>query len=191
MFKPITISADAVRAGSTGSAEPDSAVSNVFRVLHGFYGNLFLGKFSNGQTNAQGEDTGVLGAKGIWTHGLRAFDVGVIKAALARVIDDHPEFPPNLPQFVAICKAIQPRKVAPESQPRLGMDSALQAEYSARARAEAMAAYQRRIDAEKRATDGLPMLQQLVAQAVALAGGDEVATLRRLDAEAIRTRRAA
>jgi hypothetical protein len=61
------------------------------------------------------------------------------------------------------------------------MDSALQAEYSARARAEAMAAYQRRVAAEKRATDGLPMLQQLVAQAVALAGGDEVATLRRLE----------
>ena len=184
MFKPISISDDAFRAGQQ-AAHHETAVNNVFKVMHGFFGNLFLSKFANGQTNDAGEDTGVVSARQIWAHGLRDFDLSTVKTALARVMADHPEFPPSLPQFVALCKASQVRRVAPESQPRLGMDDALKAASNAKARADALAEYQRRVDAKKRATDatdGLPMLRQLIAQAVALAGGDEALTLRKLEA---------
>ena len=180
-LKPISIDADAFRTGPQANHQ-ETVVNNVFKVLHGFFGNLFLSKFANGVTNAAGEDTGVMSARAIWAHGLRDFDLSTVKTALARVMAEHPEFPPSMPQFVALCKASQIRRVAPESQPRIGMDDALKAANNAKARAEALAQYQRRLDAEKRAVDGLPLLRQLIAGAIAAAGGDEAQALRRMEA---------
>ena len=37
--------------------------------------------------------------------------MGTVKAALRQCLEAHPEFPPSLPQFVALCKANAPREV--------------------------------------------------------------------------------
>lgn len=52
MFKPVVVSINDVRKPE--QAQPQDVVKNVFKVLHGFYGNLFLSKFTNGITNAGG-----------------------------------------------------------------------------------------------------------------------------------------
>jgi hypothetical protein len=69
---------------------PTEAVNNVFKVLHGFYGNLFLSKFASGEVDERGDDKGVLSARQVWAHGLRAFDGQTVKAALSRCIESPP-----------------------------------------------------------------------------------------------------
>lgn len=158
---------------------PADAVNNVFKVLHGFYGNLFLSKFATGEVE-NGEDRGVVSARQVWGHGLREFDVGTVKTALSRCITHHPEFPPSMPQFVALCAASKPREVyKPIEQPALAMSEELREERRAaeRKRLEELAA---RIKAQP-PESGLTLLKQAIAQAVACGGGDEAAALRRLD----------
>ena len=99
----------AIRNGATHEV-PMSAADAVFRAMFGFYGNLWLSKFAIGQLDDDGSDAGVTSAKSIWAHGLREFDVGTVKVALRQCLEHHPEFPPTLPQFVALCKAAMPRK---------------------------------------------------------------------------------
>lgn len=183
MFNPATITPEAVRR----AAEPTSqeAAANVFRVLHGFYGNLFLSKFATGDVGPEG-DRGVLGARQIWSYGLREFDAGTVKAALAQCMDRHPEFPPSLPQFVALCRANKPREAFDHGQPRIGMSQELRSLYARRAR-EVIEKHSAKAAAlatgHKELPPGLDGLKQAIAHAVACAGGDEVKTLRRLDLE--------
>jgi len=157
-------------------ATPNDTANNVFKVFHGFYGNLFLSKFVNGQTGSDGVDQGVISARAIWAHGLRDFDLSTVKTALARVIDAHPEFPPTLPQFVQLCKACAPREVYRDTLPPPKPDYAEQAK-KAKARLAAMRAAQ----AATAPADGLAMLKRAIADAVGCAGGDEAAELARLD----------
>jgi hypothetical protein len=66
------------------------------------------------------------------------------------------------------------------------MSTELKSSYSKRARSEAMARYRDRVAAQAGVVsvpDGLAGLKELIAKAVALGGGDEVATLLRLDRE--------
>ena len=99
MFKPIEISAEAIKAAA--SPLPEEAVNNIFKVMHGFYGNLFLSKFASGEVGEQG-DKGIVSARQIWGHGLRKFGPGTVKAALAQCMEAHPEFPPSLPQLQSL-----------------------------------------------------------------------------------------
>lgn len=145
----------------------------VFKVFHGFYGNLFLLKFVNGQLNASGVDQGVISAQAIWSHGLRNFDLSTVKTALARTMDAHAEFPPTLPQFVALCKAAQPREVYHHALPAPAVDRSAHA----RKARELLA----RIRADGPTTNGLDLLKQAIADAVGCAGKDEGAELARLD----------
>lgn len=123
MFKPMIVNVDTIRAQADHQAHDAAAdnVGNVFKVLHGFYGNLFLSKFASGQADDDGADMGVTSAKGIWAHGLRKYGAGVVKAALNQCLTDHPKFPPGLPEFVAMCAAHQPRQTYAEENnlPRL------------------------------------------------------------------------
>lgn len=121
MFKPLTIDVDSIRAQASPRAAADENATSVFKVLHGFYGNLFLSKFASGQVDNSGADEGVTSAKGIWAHGLRKYSAGVVKAALNQCLTDHPKFPPSLPEFVALCAAHQPRQTYAEENnlPRL------------------------------------------------------------------------
>lgn len=161
-----------------GDFKPRTAVStdtasNVFKVLHGFYGNLFLSKFVNGQTGDDGVDQGVISAKMIWAHGLRDFDRETIKTALTRVMQAHPDYPPNFPQFAALCKAAAPRAVYQRALPAPSVDN--------RAHAQKARELLGSIRKEKPTDNGLDLLKQAIADAVRCAGGDEGATLARLD----------
>lgn len=184
MFKPLTISADAVRAQAAPREAANDNAASVFKVLHGFYGNLFLSKFASGQADEDGADMGVTSAKGIWAHGLRKYDASVVKAALNQCLTDHPKFPPNLPEFVAMCAAHQPRETYRHATPALPMSGKLRSEYAARARATNEKHAQKAADKRTGYVEmpsGLGGLKQAIANAVAAAGGDEARELRRLD----------
>lgn len=156
-----------------------NAADAVFRALHGFYGQLWLSKFATGQVDASGNDSGVLGAKAIWAHGLRDFSATTVKAALRQCLETHPEFPPSLPQFMALCRANTPREVF---KPALAMSGALVAERNkaAREKLREMRQSLRRKSAVRQG-EGLALLFAAIADAVGCAGGDESAELLRLE----------
>lgn len=186
MFKPLA----AVLPGAEQSRPqplPDEAVNNVFKVLHGFYGNLFFSKFATGQVEREGgEDQGIANARRIWAFGLREFDADTIRTALRQCQERHPEFPPSMPQFVALCAAAKPREAFRPAKPAIGMSQKLRSKYAAQARAINARHHEKALE-RKAGYIELPQtldgLKQAIAHAVGCAGGDEVATLTRLDRE--------
>lgn len=188
MFKPVSalVSQDKI-AAEPQRHDGDVTVKRLFMLFHGWYGNLFLSKFATGDLDADGKDRGIKSARIVWASELREFDAEVVMEAAARCKSSHQEFPPSLPQFIAICKAIRPRATFKAEAPtnRIGMSAEAKSAHSRRVREEAMAKLRARMDAETghmRVDAGLDGLKQLVAKAVALGGGDEVAELRRLEA---------
>lgn len=89
-------------------------IRKLFLLLHGSYGNLFTSKFSTGERDANGKDKGIRAAMMVWEAALSKYPPDVIEAAASRLTTECPEFPPNLPQFEAICKAVMPRKTYAE-----------------------------------------------------------------------------
>lgn len=179
MFKPIQ--AVLSTAGQAESAPSDAGIKRVFMVLHGFYGNLFLSKFATGSLGDDGDDQGIANARRVWGYALRDYDTETVKLALGRLRAAHPEFPPSLPQFQALCDAAKPRPVyrpAPLA-PALAMSEELRAKRRAQARIAATEAAHRRMESLRPV--GLDALKRAIADAVSCAGGDEVATLLRLD----------
>lgn len=169
------------------AAEASKAVRSLFMLFHGMYGNLFLSRYATGELDHEGKDKGVKSAMVIWQSDLARFDGDVLRAAAERCKADHVKFPPTLPEFLVICRALQPRRTHFEAQGAIAMSDGLKSSYTARARAQAMATYRANVAAEVgavRVDGGLSGLLQLVAAAVGLAGGDEVGALRRLDAVA-------
>lgn len=183
MLKPITSSLGDLRQAIDQPAAAPELVNNVFKVFHGFYGNLFLSKFANGQLNASGEDMGVISARQIWAHGLREFDLATVKNALLRCMEPHPEYPPTLPQFVALCKACAVRVVKPMTA-AIDMGQPLRSRYARQAR-EITAKHAGRVIEKNTGyfaiEPGLSGLKQAIANAVATAGGDEMQELKRFD----------
>lgn len=169
MLKPVVVP---IIKPAQRQAAPTEDANNVFRVMHGFYGNLFLSKFATGDVTADGGDGGVASARAIWAHGLRDFDLSTVKTALARVMDAHPEFPPTLPQFVQLCKACAPREVYRVALPPAKPNPEI---------AKKALAAMRAAVATTAPEDGLALLKQAIADAVACAGGDEGKELFRLD----------
>jgi hypothetical protein len=168
------------------SSEKETATKRLFMLFHGYYGNLFLSKYATGELDLDGKDRGIKSARQVWQSGLAKFDVATVVAAAERCKQAHKEFPPSLPQFVDLCAAIQPRKDMTKGDARIGMSTELKSSYSKRARSEAMARYRDRVATQAGVVsvpDGLAGLKELIAKAVALGGGDEVATLLRLDRE--------
>lgn len=181
MLKPIAIQADQFRAPQP--AVDESIVNNVFKVMHGYYGNLFLSKFASGVTDPQGRDKGVASARTVWAYKLQRFDEATVVKALDQCQDRHPEFPPSLPQFVALCAAAAPREVY-RAEKAIGMSDELRSQYARSAR-EINERHAEK--AVKRQTGAIPLpmsldgLKQAIACAVGAAGGDEAAELLRLD----------
>lgn len=101
---------DGAQAAPANPLQVSAVVRKLFMVLHGSYGNLFLSKFSTGEKDAEGRDKGIRAAMKVWDSKLANFAPDVVEAAAGRMTSKHPEFPPNLPQFEALCEAIQPRK---------------------------------------------------------------------------------
>ncbi|WP_167599006.1 hypothetical protein, partial [Comamonas sp. A23] len=83
-------------------------------LMQGSYGTAFLSKFGSGALDDDGQDIGMLAALKVWGAALRKYAPEVIEAAADRIADHHPEFPPSLPQFEALCKAATPRKTYAE-----------------------------------------------------------------------------
>lgn len=181
MLKPISLRADQFRAPQPASDE--SIVNNVFKVMHGYYGNLFLSKFASGVTDPQGRDKGVASARTVWAFKLQRFDEATVVKALDQCQDRHPDFPPSLPQFVALCAAAAPREIY-QATNAIGMSDELRSQYARQAR-EIIERHEAK--AERRKTGFVPLpisldgLKQAIANAVGEAGGNEAAELLRLD----------
>jgi hypothetical protein len=181
MLKPVVVNADDFRRAQ--STADETVVNNVFKVLHGYYGNLFLGKFASGVLDGRGRDMGVASARSVWAHKLRTFDESTVVAALENCQARHPEYPPSLPQFVALCAAAVPREIyKPDNA--IGMSDTLRSQYARQAR-EINERHEAK--AVRRKTGFVPLpqnldgLKQAIASAVGEAGGNEAAALLRLD----------
>lgn len=181
MFKSIGSVAAGLRNGPVPSID-DAGIKRVFMVLHGFYGNLFLSKFATGSVE-NGEDQGIANARKVWAYSLREHDADTIKLALRRCQQAHPEFPPSLPQFLALCAAIKPREVyqPPPGAPALPMSPELRERIVKERRQMATDAAHKAKEEEAEPLSGLDLLKQSIAKSVAEAGGDEAAELVRLD----------
>jgi len=125
MLKPIVsaapgiVSLDQFRGSNPEKrAVPIESVNQVFKVLHGAYGSLFLAKFSTGELDENGKDKGIRAAMLVWESTLAKYSPDTIETAAKRLTEVCPEFPPNLPQFESICKAVMPRKTFSDDQPR-------------------------------------------------------------------------
>ncbi|WP_349335381.1 hypothetical protein [Delftia sp. DS1230] len=114
------ISALAPAALRDGAREPadqaaaNPAVKNLFLVMQGCYGSLFLSKFATGVLDDQGRDLGVRAAMRVWRTTLAKYTPDVIESAVARLTAEHPDYPPHLPQFEAMCRAATPRRTHAE-----------------------------------------------------------------------------
>lgn len=165
MLQPLSVSAERLSQKAPASLE---TAQRVFRAMHGYYGTLFMSKWANGVVDG-GEDKGVADALKVWAYELRRYDASVVLEAIGRCKTAHHEFPPSLPQFLSLCEASKPREVF-KALPAPVSDGA--AKLAALARLQALKAA---------APSGLSALKTAIADAVACGGGDEVATLRRLD----------
>lgn len=87
---------------STSRRLPDQWVAKIFRELQGNYGSRFLNQWKTGQALADGTDAGVRNAMNVWAEKLGGFlnEPKVFGDVLANL----PEEPPNLPEFVALCR---------------------------------------------------------------------------------------
>ena len=90
-----------------------TGVAKLFLLMQGSYGTAFLSKFSSGVLEG-GQDIGMRAALKVWGASLKKFMPDVIEAAAQRMAEAHPEFPPSLPQFEALCRAATPRKTYAE-----------------------------------------------------------------------------
>ena len=107
MFKPALVTPEQFKAAPVATDE--STANNVFKVLHGAYGNLFLSKFTSGVVDVKGRDQGIASARKVWAYSLRDVPESVVLDALDRCQRDDPEFPPSLPKFMEFCRACAPR----------------------------------------------------------------------------------
>jgi hypothetical protein len=181
MLKPIAGSLAGI--GQPQRERDDSTIRRVFMVLHGFYGNLFSSKFATGIVEDNGEDQGMASARRVWGYSLSEYDADTIKTALSRCRERHPEYPPSLPQFQALCDAAKPRAAwkPPQSADTLLIEESAESRAARRAEARRKATAAAHRAMEARQPKGLDALKQAIASAVREAGGDEAACLLRLD----------
>ena len=94
--------------------ETDRSIKHLFLVLQGTYGTLFLSKYSSGIKDDSGRDLGMRATMRVWESALSKYTPAVVEQAASRLTTEFPEFPPNLTQFEAICRAAEPRKTHAE-----------------------------------------------------------------------------
>ena len=169
MLKPLSVSTE-----SLAKPQPTTDLAaRVFRAMHGYYGALFLSKWANGVVE-NGVDCGVSDSMKVWAYELRRYDAKVVLEAIGRCKTAHPEYPPSLPQFVALCEAVKPREVFKA----LPMSAALHAE---RSKAHREKLRELRTSMRPKAEGGMSLLFAAIVDAVKCGGGDELAALRRLE----------
>jgi len=159
-------------------------IKRLFMLFHGMYGNQLLDKFRTNQLNDQGEDLGLLSAQAVWLNGLREFDFEIIRKAVAKCELKHKTFPPTLPEFRDLCRSLRPtdwnRAAAPKQLP---ISPEMQKVYREKNRALLRQMKLQQAGQYFRFGDGLQSLMTMVAKAAGDAGGDEVATLLKLEAQ--------
>jgi len=89
----------------------------VFLRMHGAYGAQWLDKWRTGLLDAEGKDRGVASVMAQWDVALGGFSRETIAKACDAVQDearrpDH-RFPPSMPEFLAQCRALSPRRQPP------------------------------------------------------------------------------
>lgn len=94
--------------------QESATIRKLFMVLHGAYGNQFIAKFSTGEKDDEGRDKGIRVAMRVWEQKLSKYPGDVVEIAAGRMQTEHPDFPPNLPQFEKLCDAAMPRKTYAE-----------------------------------------------------------------------------
>lgn len=102
---------------------PSAWTSKIFAAMQGHYGSRFLNMWKTNDLLPNGEDAGFVNAQNYWSEKLGGF--AEHPECIAYVLDNLPETPPTLPQFVELCRRA-PRKepmmlehhVTPEEQER-------------------------------------------------------------------------
>jgi hypothetical protein len=79
---------------------PDKWVDEIFKRLHGRFGNRFISDYSAGIVGSDGEDKGISNAKKIWAEELSGFTPEEIKRGLTTVY----QFPPSCDSFKLACR---------------------------------------------------------------------------------------
>ena len=148
-------------------------IERLFMALHGYFGNPFLDKFKLGDPGT-GKDVGVENAKRVWLAELQGYTAGEIFGALRKVKDSATPFAPGLPEFAAACKASRRQPVFFDPARALPAPGQLRTLKRLTAQRERYAL---------RPQGGLATLFTAISRAVGQAGGDEVATLKQLEAE--------
>lgn len=85
---------------SASQTLPAKWVEEIFKRLHGRFGNVFLAKWACAQLNAAGEDIGVVNAKTVWGSELRGYTPDELKRGLSAKFD----YPPGCDEFQAACR---------------------------------------------------------------------------------------
>lgn len=104
------------QAGGTDAVLAGPVVRKLFVLLQGSYGTLFVSKFATGLKDDKGRDKGIRAAMLLWDARLARFPAEVVEAAAMRLTGEHPKFPPNLPEFEALCEAAMPRQTYAQLQ---------------------------------------------------------------------------
>lgn len=94
---------------------PERWVAKIFAELQGNYGTRFLSQWQTGQALPDGRDAGLVNAMAMWARKLGGFADHA--DAIRAVLDNLPDTPPSLPEFVALCREAARRLTA--SAPRL------------------------------------------------------------------------
>jgi hypothetical protein len=79
---------------------PDGWIQRIFATLQGNYGTRFMNQWKTGQALPDGSDAGVINAMNHWSEKMAGTSAETIKRALEQL----PEEPPTLPQFMALLR---------------------------------------------------------------------------------------
>jgi hypothetical protein len=185
MLKPSNASAVTSAVNADQDRVSVDVINKIFKVLHGRHGQVFLSKYSTGQRDEDGKDKGIIAARQVWAHDLRNQSPKAIMAALDQAAIDYTEFPPSGPQFLLLCKNQARDFDAVErverSRLRIEVSGQSIADATKASREAAVARIKGAIIKEAAIVTELSSLVAAIAGAVALAGGDEIAELKRLE----------
>ena len=78
----------------------DGWIQRIFATLQGNYGTRFMNQWKTGQALPDGSDAGVVNAMNHWSEKMAGTSAETIKRALEQL----PEEPPTLPQFMALLR---------------------------------------------------------------------------------------
>ena len=78
----------------------DGWIQRIFATMQGNYGTRFMNQWKTGQTLPDGSDAGVVNAMNHWSEKM----AGTSAATIKRALENLPEEPPSLPQWLALLR---------------------------------------------------------------------------------------